>query len=81
MLAEVSGEFWGKPYLVRRVGGQLRNAAAEGVMSAEWQVQRGEWRLERQGIPPLLFPATPLDTEVTVREFAERLLARILPEP
>jgi hypothetical protein len=58
----------GRAYVVRRAEARARRGGA------------GEWRLEMAGVPPILFPATGVDTEESVRATAGRLLVGVLPE-
>ena len=40
----------------------------------------GEWLVEMPGIPPIMFPGSPKDSDATVRRLAERYLMLVLPE-
>ena len=40
----------------------------------------GEWLVEMPGIPPILFPGSPNDSNAAVRRLAERYLMLVLPE-
>lgn len=55
----------GKPYVVRLVAG------TRGP---------GEWLVEMSGLPPIVFPARPGDSDAAVRHTAEQLLMLTLPE-
>jgi hypothetical protein len=39
----------------------------------------GEWRVEMRGVPPILFPGSPNDSNAAVRRSAERYLMLVLP--
>jgi hypothetical protein len=40
----------------------------------------GEWLVEMPGIPSIVFPGSPNDSETSVRRSAERFLMLVLPE-
>ena len=68
MVSSFCGFLRGKPYVVRLVDPQSgRNA-------------HGEWLVEMPGIPPILFPGSPGESETSVRRSAERFLMLVFPE-
>jgi hypothetical protein len=68
MASSLCGFLRGKPYVVRVVEARSgRNAPRE-------------WLVEMRGIPPILFPGSPTDSETSVRRSAERFLMLVLPE-
>ncbi len=68
MGSSICGFLRGRPYVVRPADG--RGGARHPR----------EWLVEMPGMPPVLFPRTAGDTDITVRRTAERYLALLLPE-
>ncbi len=64
----ICGFLRGRPYVVRLADGRPGTG------------QPREWLVEMPGVPPVLFPRAPGDTDITVRRAAERYLAVLLPE-
>ena len=67
MPSSFCGFLWGKPYVVRFVEPRPGRSGP------------GEWLVEMRGIPPILFPGSPDDSNAAVRRSAERYLMLVLP--